>query len=225
MSSSSFKYRKRSRPNSIVVSAPMAKRSKFTYKAKTPKVAEEKKYVDTTHSGTCSQTIQNSLADPSFNCLFSTAQGDTPSSRDGRNITILSTHIRMSVRNTGLNDAMVRVIVFKDKQCNSTIPNPVEVLKTNTGSINDTLAFRNLDYSSRYIVQHDEVFILVKQTNQSVQQPTKHLSFDKTVNCPVMYHSGNRDLSSITDNAWHVMIISDQADVTYAYQCRARFIG
>ncbi len=223
---SSFKYKKRSRPNSLVISAPPAKRSKLTYKKKKVENGTEYKYIDTVHTGTVTQLIGTSLADPSFNCLFSMAQGDTPSSRDGRKVTILSTHIRLLLRSTELNDVIVRVVVFKDKQSNGIVPDPAQVLKTNTGSVSDVLAFRNLDYSSRYTVQHDETVRLEKYVGAgTIVESAKTLNFDKTVNCSVLYHAPNRDLSSIVDNSWHLMLIANKPNVVFGCQLRARFIG
>lgn len=223
---STFKYRKRSRPNSLVVSAPPRKRSKLVYKKKQVQNDVEYKYIDTAHTGTVTQLIGTSLADPAFNCLFSIAQGDTPSSRDGRKVTILSTHIRLMLRGSDTNDTIVRVVVFKDKQSNGQIPLPGEVLKTNTASVSDVLAFRNLDYSSRYIVQHDETVNLERRTGSgAVTESTKTLHLNKTVNCPVLYHAPNRDLSSIVDNSWHIMLIANKPNVVFGMQVRARFIG
>lgn len=223
---SSFKYRKRSRPNSMVVSAPPMKRSKLAYKKKKVSNAVEYKYIDTVHNGTITNLIGTSLSDPAFNCLFSIAQGDTPSSRDGRNVTIISTHVRLMLRSTDVDDAVVRIVIFKDKQSNGQVPDPAQVLKTNTGVVSDVLAFRNLDYSSRYHVQHDETVLLPKYVGSgSTTESTKTLNFDKTVNCPVLYHAPNRDLSSIVDNSWHMILISNKASVVYGCQLRARFIG
>jgi hypothetical protein len=196
----------------------------------------ENKFVDDSIGAyTLSDNISTSLIDPvPANCLFGIGQGDEPNQRDGRKCTLTSIHIRAWFISEGTNDTVVRFMLVQDKQTNGAQLDPNFVLQPTTTSSIDALAFRNLEYSSRFNVICDKE-IRLTNTITGTSGPLVHanapqaiIHFDKKVNIPVSYSTSAATVGDIVDNSFHVMCFRTAApdtDVVLRYNCRARFVG
>lgn len=181
-----------------------------------------------------SNIISGAKHDPAVNCLNAIAQGDGESDRDGRKATIKSLHIKGTVTAAEADKfgTKVRVIIVKDTQTNGVQLSPIDVLQVPPGQINQIDAFRNLQYTSRFKVYYDKTFVLNPvpywNTLGAVavgNEPRRDFTVNLTnLNCNVIFDGTTADVSTITDNSFHLLAYTDQgAAVTYNSRCR--FVG
>lgn len=175
------------------------------------------------------------------NCISCPAQGNGEQQRIGRKYTIKSVHLRFRIAQNGSESQTapipafnVRVIVYWDRQTNSTEPNAGDIM--NTTGASDILAFRNLQTTTRFIVLMDKV-IHFEQFGQvaegasnlfAIGDRIKLFKFNKKITIPVLCDGTTADVASVTDNSLGVQAIVDTVTPsapTIAYQARVRFVG
>jgi len=189
----------------------------------------EKKYIDTIFTGTF-DTTGEVLDATGLNLI---AQGDTATTRDGRECWIKSIHIRGEIycaAATGVSSSIIRLLLILDTQCNGAYPAVLDVL-----SSNGTKSFNNLDNSKR--------FKTLKDWHFAVNTPTLTTNFDantrfsssfyktikyhKRCNIPIEFSSTTGAITEIKSNNLILIGISSVADdtVSYGITTRLRFMG
>jgi len=94
-------------------------------------------------------------------------EGNGPSTRNGRKITVTQFHVRFAIKRlngtTPLNASEpIRVVFLVDTQCNgadpSVIANNTGILSNRNTAITDSLAFYNLFNGKRFKILYDKIF-------------------------------------------------------------------
>ncbi len=179
-----------------------------------------------------------------LNCLNGIPQGDTGSSRDGRNYAVKSIHIRgwVDVAATESSvatfpDALVRIALVQDTQSNGGQLSAENVL-TGTSQIS---AFRDLDFVKRFKVLKEKM-VLLPITQAMVNEGAINLfaiggvkrMFKMNVNFknPVIVNTNGtgNTVSDITDNSFHIIATQESGavldnNVKLTYNARVRFVG
>ncbi len=168
-------------------------------------------------------------------CLNAMVQGDGETQRDGRRALITSLHLRGTVELLATDDngvitrgSIVRVVVLQDMQTNGAQFNAEDVFST-FGTASH--AFRNLEFTKRFKILKDAVFVLnpasaAAGTAVTVDTgPVKRYfawNFNK-LNMPVNHNGTTAQVSTITDNSLHIMAFCDAGLVKLSYNSRSRF--
>ena len=181
---------------------------------------------------------------PADDTISGVAKGDDENQRDGRVYHIHSVHMRMfatapaqTQQTTPFNDLKGRVVVLLDKQVNEAVLTPTDVFVG--GLIEDFLAFRNLQHTSRFTILWDKKFILRRDgqtaTNTSgdvlrfhAPAPvTSTFNFNKTFAKPIKVITVNEfgTIASISDNAIVVIGTANTTNMQLQYHSRVRFTG
>jgi len=155
------------------------------------------------------------------------AQGNSDNERIGKQIKMKSLFIRgdITINTSILDDAYCRIVVYMDMQNNNTTPGASSVIPfeelTSFGSYN---AMRNLDYTSRFKILHDEMLHFKPQFtswyNGAAAVHQTHacsLPFTKFVDLKAMkvnYNATGATSASIVDNAIYVCAFMDTPGAT-----------
>ncbi len=197
----------------------------------------ELKFIDYTYNAGIVAANAGAEANPSgIGCINATATGDGESNRDGRRNVIKSIHLRGDVGMDAIDDAtalnvarIIRVVVYHDKQSNGVEPNSEDIMLAAT---NVEHAFRNLQFTKRFSILHDQTFVLNLQaaaagTATTVDSAGMNQSFtvNKRVNIGVDHDGATAVVGSITDSAIGVIAFANFTGATLAYQSRVRFVG
>jgi hypothetical protein len=167
------------------------------------------------------------------------AQGDGESNRDGKMFAITSLHVKGAVF-TGGTEAQsapedqhrFRVIIYQDTQTNGAEASANDIM--DVGGTDDTLAFRNLQYSKRFKVLYDRVFVTTPQITSeasnifSAGKAIRNFQFNKKFKTPIKVtcNATSAGVSSCVDNNFGIAAIADSAsNVSLQYQARIRFVG
>ncbi len=181
----------------------------------------------------------NELDDATALAVSSIAQGDGESQRDGRKVELLSVHIKgiailacTETVTTPTDTAIIRLILFLDKQTNGAQANAEDVVTATTDDVN---AWRNLQNSQRFRILKDirmqlDVTNMTQSgandfSNAGQKVPFEmHVVFKKPI---VVNHTGTTAVvTSIADNSIHLIGAStSSALVTISYTSRVRFRG
>lgn len=176
------------------------------------------------------------------NCISAPAQGDGEQNRDGRKITIKSCFVSFNVFPTVVPDqadvapgAQVYVALVLDTQANGAtiVSENVYTNPNDTAQVN-TYPIRNLRYSSRYkILDHKLVNMnpVTAGTDGAgtlslVATPRSDvLSWKGEI--PVTFTDTTANVTSVTDNAFHIIAFATAVNYTPAlsYNSRIRFVG
>lgn len=200
----------------------------------------ERKFVDYEYNAVVVNTVAGSEADPSTpGCISAVAQGDGESQRDGRKYLIKSINIKGYVQwpsytasASVYGDSFVRFLVVLDTQTNGAQLNAEDVLADPTSTDLDAVAFRNLQYTSRFKVLKDMIILGKRET--LVHNGTNYDSSNMVVpfecyitkDIPVTTSATGATVSTITDNSIHVIAIYSQgAQPTMRYMSRVRYEG
>ena len=202
----------------------------------------EKKFIDYEYDAAVVETVAGAEADPATALSLSAlAQGDGESNRDGRQVRLLSVHMKGEVQFDPLDQATpgqaqcVRLLVVLDKQTNGAQLNAEDVLLDPTNTDLDVHAFRNLQYTQRFRVLKD--FVVRQPTPSAVWDGTSTLKGGVQVpfkvnielgNMPVTYTGTTAAIASIADNSIHVIAIASTTatgSATLKYISRLRFVG
>ncbi len=167
------------------------------------------------------------------------AQGDSPSSRDGRTATLISWKLNGFINiaavesiTTPLPDQIARICVVLDTQTNGAQLNAEDVMDTIAATF-DVNSMETLSRSKRFVILEDILLELHRsQTNEGAinlfasgihRTPFKIGGF---FNPPIrVNHSGTAAaIASIVDNSIHVIGTATNAAVLLNYRSRVRFI-
>lgn len=203
----------------------------------------EKKFIDYEYDAAVNQALAGAEADPTEGALNAIAQGDGESNRDGRKCTLVGVHLKGYVQRdadtsaTPLNSYLgctARLVVVHDKQTNGAALNAEDVFEDPTDTDLEPLVFRNLAYTKRFSILHDEVINLDANTI-SVDPATGEWSsavrqmftVNKKLNVPVLFTGTTANVSTISDSSIHVLCWTgaNDAPATLRYISRVRFVG
>lgn len=205
----------------------------------------ENKFVDyELTSTTLTAGVASSEHNPTSNvdCLNAVAQGDGESQRDGRRYKMNSLHVRgrfesLTASGTGAGvPVRVRYAIVMDTQTNGAEMNAEDCFLEPTTAAQAVDAFRNLQFTGRFVVLHDEI-VDMNQTamagNGTANDFAKIVhSFKHDFNIPAKYsvvdtNGTSAQVSVITDNSIHFLAWVDNAapTTTVAYESRLRFVG
>lgn len=176
---------------------------------------------------------------PDTDGLALPAQGDGPTQRDGRVFYVHSLHLRARIllndfaSAAARSDTIVRLVLLWDTQTNVTATNPSNVYENNGDPLEQ---FRNLEYSSRYIVLKDRVVTIKRSvvwntsTSQYVgQEQEVFVKMNKSFKNPVKVRTTGTtsDVSSIADNNFVLIACTAGGTdtVNVIWQSRCRFTG
>lgn len=197
----------------------------------------ELKFIDYTYSGAIVGTSASAEANPSgIGCLNATATGDTESSRDGRRNIVKSVHVKGCVILDNTNDAsslpaarVVRVVMYHDTQSNGVEANSEDIMLSTT---NVEEAFRNLQFSKRFRILHDQTFDMAPisaaagtATTVDTGGVVQSFKINKKMNMPVNHDGSTAVVGSITDNAIGMIAFASNSGCTLNYTSRVRFLG
>lgn len=201
----------------------------------------ENKFVDYEVTATAiSATVAGSERDPTPGCLSAVAQGDGENQRDGRRYKMNSIHVRGEVllpadASSGLNaQQSVRLALVIDTQSNAAQMAAETCFAETTTAGQSYQAFRNLQYSGRYVVLCDE-FIELKPlaaagngtTNDTAAcKQVFRLNFKIPEKYAVVDTTGTTaNINVITDNSIHLLCWGTTNGITISYESRLRFVG
>jgi len=191
----------------------------------------ELKFFDANVTDGAISSSGNILAAGSINNI---AQGTTESTRIGRACTLESFHLRYTMKVPYINDAAlpsngdsVRMIVYKDKQCNGATAAVTDILESG-----DIHSFRNLANSSRFQVLHDKITLLNYNNITSEAAGTvtchaysKELTLNKKVNIPLEFNDVTGAITEIRSNNVGILLISENGLASFGGKLRWRFRG
>lgn len=201
----------------------------------------ENKFVDySLAGGEVLNTVAGSLHDPSQGCLNAISQGDGENQRDGRKCTLTSIYIRGDIQLSSRDEATqpptpqcVRIALVWDKQANAAQTNPTDVFEVTALNIVPH-NFRNLQNTTRFQVLHDETVVVDFAAgatgsvlgNADWVGGKSFFKIYKKLNIPVLFNNSTADISTITNNALHLLCWTEIEDrVLLTYNSRVRFMG
>jgi hypothetical protein len=199
----------------------------------------ENKFYDTEVAATNINASWAAINPTTVNSISVPAQGDGESNRDGKMYAITSLHVKGAVF-TGGTEAQAapedqhrfRIIIYQDTQTNGSEATASDIM--DAGGTDDTLAFRNLQYSKRFKVLYDRTFTTVPQLTSeasnvfSAGKAIKNFSFNKRFKTPIKVtcNATGAGVASCVDNNFGIAAIADSAsNVSIQYQARIRFVG
>lgn len=165
------------------------------------------------------------------NSLVLMQQGNGDSNRIGRKVTVTSVHIHGRVRIVAAADldlnAVVRIILFEDKQCNGANATVAGIL--DTGAAQDFLAFRNLDQTGRFRVLK-EIIKPINASGGSGNGTTDksvgtcdYFSMNVKCNIPILYSASTGAVSDLASSNIALLVIADTTDAKVVMQARVRY--
>lgn len=200
----------------------------------------ETKFFDTETTDDAFATTWAAM-EPATTNLTAIGQGDGESQRDGRKYSIKSIHLKGWVHvNTAesqtapQSDHMVRICLVLDKQTNGAQLTATQVM--DGGQTEDTLSFRNLQFTKRFTVLFDR-FIRIPNSLGVMNEGAANLfanslmrvpfKINKVFNPPleVLMSNTTADIANVTDNSIHMIGVSTHTTSLLSYQCRVRFVG
>lgn len=133
-----------------------------------------------------------------------------------------------------LPDQILRLALVLDTQTNGATVTAANVM--DAGGTADVFSFRNLQYTSRYIVLWDRTFVMkASQANMnegganlfSVAPVKMHFSVNKVFKTPINVQMAGTtaDMANVTNNSLSIIGVGDNTTGNVAYQCRIRFVG
>jgi len=150
-------------------------------------------------------------------------QGDTPSARDGRKITVKSIEIDGLVKAVDEPNMSRHMLVY-DKQANGAAPVVTDILDSSS-----VYGLRNLDNRSRFIILWDYKIPLPMGEREVNNREYRKLKYYKRHNLQTIYNSGNAGtIADISTGALYYLSISDTvltagAEPEESIQIRIRF--
>lgn len=162
-------------------------------------------------------------------CLNSIPQGDSPTDRDGRAYLLKSVHVRGTVQNISTEACNVRILLVHDTQTNAAQMDGSDVLEPKTANIG-IYAFRDLEYSTRFRILHDEIINVTPQPWQGASStqtdiPTKFFSINKKLNVKVTTVGSSATVAGISDHSLHIVAVAQNNFCELTYYSRVRFQG
>ncbi len=204
----------------------------------------EKKFVDYGINGTATTTIWagGELDDPTALSLNAVAAGTAENQRDGRVQTLHSWFVKgfVTVADVessvaALDDSLIRIVVYLDKQTNGAQSQAEQVFLT-IGASQDVLSVKDLQNSARFRVLKDKT-LLLPSARAMVNEGAINLFASGQTFIPfkmggvfnppirVNYSGATAVIASITDNSLHIIATSTQVTALVSYRSRVRFTG
>lgn len=202
----------------------------------------EYKFLDTELVGaglTTSWNTHNPTGTGCTNSLSVPQQGDGESQRDGKNYVITSIHLRGSVwieqqeaQAAPESQHRIRVILYQDTQTNGAEATATDIM--DSGHTNDTLAFRNLQYSKRFKIWMDKTMVVVPAITSEASnvfsngRAMRNFTYNKKFKVPIKVscNGTTANVNVCVDNNFGIAAIADtSSDVGLDYNCRVRFVG
>lgn len=200
----------------------------------------ELKYIDYEYLDDVSTTVSGSVSDPAgVDSISAIDVGDSPTTRDGRQATLMDVQINGYVKlpplvagNAPRQGGIVRIALVLDTQTNGAQLDPAALANTPSNSDLEVLAFPNLETGNRFITLDYKVIDcnptaeVVKGNNYD--SPVNFwnfvLSFDD-LKVKANYTGPGAGVSTITDNSLHVVAIASDSNslVQLGYISRVRF--
>jgi len=187
----------------------------------------ELKFLDTALSWTFDNTMEIPATGGQIALV---AQGDTESTRDGRQATIKSVQIRGNMRfvpgATTPASGTAHMWLVLDKQTNGAAAAVTDIFTSNTAHT----ALINLENSQRFSILDKWVWDFNPTSNQSATVPnnqTKHIDFYRQINVPMIWSSTTGAITEIRSNNIFLVAGSVNADdlIEFNGVCRIRFRG
>lgn len=195
---------------------------------------QEVKFYDETIGSTSlvsnTWSIQSDISTP--------AQGSSPTERDGRVAFIRSVHGKLFITvpngnsSTPPGDVIVRMVLIWDTQTNQAALSMTDVMEP---APNDALEFRNLEYSSRFIVLKDKQLTIRVPFQYEAGAyywglVRRQISFNKSFKKPikVRFAATGANINSVSDNSLQLAIsalFAPATTVNYTGTTRVRFTG
>ncbi len=166
--------------------------------------------------------------------------GTGEENRDGRVYYIHSIHVHGKIQLPGTeSDAApqggptyARLCLVWDTQTNAAEITATDVM--DAGGTDDTMSFRNLQNSSRFIVLKDKTFVLrPAQGNEGAVNVfykafnDVRFKWNKSFKKPIKVRcvGTTADVASVSDNSLSIIGIANNTNITLEYQSRLRFTG
>ncbi len=198
----------------------------------------ERKFVDIETQADAFATTWATMEDATNDSISGVAQGDGESQRDGRKYWIHSIHIKCAVQAQAqeaqvnpLSELKGRICLVWDKQTNGAQLTATDVM--DGGLTDDTLAFRNLQFTSRFQVLWDKKWKLTRHNVAqgavdlfaATTQTTHIMTYNKIFSKPVqVICSGTTAvIANITDNSFHIIGVATNTTALLNMQVRVRF--
>ncbi len=198
----------------------------------------EMKFVDFVNTSDNFGTVWSSMM--SGDSVSNMLQDDGENERDGRIYYIHSVHVRYVIftdnqQGTGspANDLRGRLVLVWDKQTNSGTIAPANVMDTSAGD--QTLAFRNLLFVSRYRILMDKKWQLERDAMSeggqdffaSGSDTSPIYSFNRRFSPPikVVCNGTGASVANVTDNSFGIIGVTNVANGILNSNVRVRFTG
>lgn len=201
----------------------------------------ENKFKDLSRTLVAIGTVWTRL-DPAVElCIGGTDEGTGPSDRVGRVYTInqlmvtgMLQRVSSEVDTAPPFDAIIRLVLVWDTQTNGAQLTAADLFAS-SGVVNEVFAYRNLQFTHRFIVLVDKIFTIGKIPFNNIAnnlfaygsaQRQFRLQKTFTKNPVKIRCSGTGDtVADIQDNSFHLIGCSNQAGWTCSINTRARFTG
>ncbi len=161
-------------------------------------------------------------------------QGTTEVQRDGRKCTIKAIEWRYNINNqendaggTPNNGSTVRVILYKDKQCNGATAAVTDILETA-----DYQSFYNLANEARFDILMDKTHTInysgMASDGAAVVSQAKQVlngEFALSCNIPLEFSSTTGAITELRSNNVGVLLITQDIFPDFSSKMRVRFVG
>lgn len=198
--------------------------------------AGEVKFVDAEKARTVvADAWVNARLDPTNDCLNGIQQGIAETQRIGRKVRIVGIYVRGAVElqnfegqsGVAVGRHIVRILLVQDTQTNKAVAGGEKVMATGT---DETFAFKNLDNNKRFKILGDKTIQLNyvaahgATLDWGATGEVKSFAFMKNVNIPVLFVGTTADIASISDNSFHIyMVTGNTTDAFASYRVRVRY--
>lgn len=201
----------------------------------------ELKFVDIETNSDAFATSWAPMEDGTALQVSGMAQGNSESERIGRKVSLVSIHIKCRVHTLSTEaqanpqpDLFGRICLVWDTQTNGAQLTASEVFDEG-GTIN-SLAFRNLQHTSRFRVLWDKKWVLAKPTQNEgaadkwgIQaRTTGIMNYNLKFKTPIkVTYNGTTTgvIAAVTDNSLHIIGVANNAAALLDMQVRCRFTG
>lgn len=158
----------------------------------------EYKFIETVTSGTITTT-------PTIVLLTGIAQGDTQSTRNGNSLRARYVNMKYTITiDPDAGTSIVRVIMFRDKVSDGTVPTAGEVL--NLASAIGNVAHYNVNNArSRFIIGYDRVHTLSINGVRGISG-----KFHRKVNQRIKYIGTDATQGSCNTNHYYLLLVSNE---------------
>ncbi len=164
------------------------------------------------------------------NQMFTLAQGDTDTTRDGKKVIVTSLNARfiISLPITDVNAQtadLVRIIIVHDKQANGALPAVLDILFTA-----DIQSFKNLDNTHRFRTLLDKTISIASMsgayngTTSKFGENFKAFQWFRKLNMPIIYNDTAGTIGDIVSNNIVMMYISESGNAGCQAQMQIRYM-